>query len=392
MWWGEGERDINNSTIFILWLIPLVSEGRTQDARRTFYGIFDHLLWPCSVLGGKGLTPAGCIRGGSWKVGLREKNLRYFCSLSFPAWVVSSPWLLPGPNSHQSGLLWLWLSSRAFCLGSGCTSSSFCLSRLPVVAASCCCRFQNCLTISFVFSASSITCVTNSLDYISCFKSRVVFLCLIGHRLMHLLFVFSTPTTACPITPASNVELGCDFLTWLAISCLRSQQTHAAQGCGRSGRRHRAEAQEGQGSDTNLLTAERKNLARTSSFLILSHFSLRTHMSPPKSHYPSLCNSSTCTPNWSGLIITQVRIICLPTPQPIVPTLEAPWFPWCSGRSKGTKGGLLIKNRGPKSRGSAGSTIRKQVGIKDERAGQKRSSPAAILLSLSPSPSQSPTA
>lgn len=43
VWWGESERDINNSTNFILWLIPLISEGRTQDAMRMFYGISDRI-------------------------------------------------------------------------------------------------------------------------------------------------------------------------------------------------------------------------------------------------------------------------------------------------------------------------------------------------------------
>lgn len=63
MWWGEGERDINNSTNFILWLIPLVSEGRTQDAMRMFYGISDRITLALLCSRWQGADPCGLHLG-----------------------------------------------------------------------------------------------------------------------------------------------------------------------------------------------------------------------------------------------------------------------------------------------------------------------------------------
>ena len=84
------------------------------------------------------------------------------------------------------------------------------LPSLQVVAASCCCQFQDCLTP-----------VTNSSACTPCLKSTVAFLCLVGLRLMERLSVFSTPSIARAVVPASDAGLGCDF----------SMNKHAALGC-----------------------------------------------------------------------------------------------------------------------------------------------------------------
>lgn len=111
------------------------------------------------------------------------ENLRYFWSLSLAAWVES-----PAQPSLPADRLALFMAPVWGPLPWGLLPwlyySWLCLSSLLVGAASYRHQCQDCLTIPFGFSASSITRVTNALEYIACFKSRVVFLCLIGHKLM----------------------------------------------------------------------------------------------------------------------------------------------------------------------------------------------------------------
>ena len=165
-----------NPQIFQPVFILAVAERRTQTLEKCFteclaLSLGPSLPLPCSAPGGMGLTPAGCVPGGGWRVGRRGKSKLFLLPFS-------------RCSSHHAGLLWSWLLSGASCLGSGCTISAFGLSSLPVAATFRCCLFQDCLTIPCGFSASSITCVTNALECIPCFKSGVAFLCLVGQKLM----------------------------------------------------------------------------------------------------------------------------------------------------------------------------------------------------------------
>lgn len=155
--------------------------------------------------------------------GAKGENPRHFCSLSLPAWAASSPWLLHGPGSQETGLPGLWLPSQASRLGSGCTIS-LCLPPLQVQQRPAVANFRT-SHHSVWLLGSSIICTTNSL-----FSNQSRFPFSSGTQTNVMTPYFSTPAPACAVVSASDRELSSVSQTRPAAPCLRSQPKHAAQG------------------------------------------------------------------------------------------------------------------------------------------------------------------